>query len=389
LYPKIHHFQQVLLWDLSNNISGSVLILENRNIHVAKSTCAAQGRGMGRNIPDIANENKVPTPSLVVDAAWLLGILAVLSTTQMWQWLSPRPEISQVAILWLPNAVLAVALLRNWGRVGFCSLALVVFMAMGVFPAFKNDTLVSAITYLSIDIVEAMVLAFGLVWWFGAKIRLNTTLTVTAFGVAAAFACLLSAGLAAVASQVPLGASPISSKEPLQVGVAWFTSNLATYFLFAAPLLAMTGRGGRYILSGLNATPVTSALGALAVLVLTFVGFALPSWLAATTGLALGTGGLILIAFPLATYLAFKRGPAIAAITGAAISMSAIYATMAGIGPFGAGNAAANVFDMQATLIVSVFSLLLIGAMGDEMRARSSALERALDEAIKMRQNRP
>lgn len=365
------------------------MILENRNIRVAKSTCAAQSRGMGSKIPDIANANKVPASSLVVDAAWLLGILAILSTTQMWEWLSPRPEISQVAILWLPNGVLAVALLRNWGRVNFCILALVVFMAVGVLPAFKNDTLVSAITYLSIDIVEALVLAFGLVWWFGAKIRLNTTLTVTAFGVVAAFACLLSAGLAAIASQVPLGASPISSKEPLQVGVAWFTSNLATYFLFAAPLLAMTGRGGRYILSGLNATPVSSALGALAVLVLTFVGFALPSWLAATTGLALGTGGLILIAFPLATYLAFKRGPAIAAITGAAIGMSAIYATMAGIGPFGSGNAAANVFDMQATLIVSVFSLLLIGAMGEQMRARSSALERALDEAIKMRQNRP
>lgn len=344
---------------------------------------------MGTKIPDIANENRVPPSSWVVDVAWLGGIVAILLTTQMWRWLSPRPEISQVAILWLPNAVLAVAFLRNWGRVGFCSLASAVFIGVGILPAFSNNTVISAITYLSIDIVEALIVAVGLVWWFGPKFRLNTTLTVTAFGVAAVLACLVSAGLAAIASQVALGASPISTREPLQVGVAWFTSNLTTYFLFAAPLLAMTGRGGRYIWSGLKATPITSSLGAFAVLVLTFVGFALPNWLAATTGLALGAGGLILIAFPLATYLAFNRGPAIAAITGAAIGMSAIYATMAGIGPFGAGNAAANVFDMQATLIVSVFSLLLIGAMGDEMRARSTALERALDEAIKMRQNRP
>lgn len=344
---------------------------------------------MVKNIPEIANENKAPPSTRGVDAAWLVGIVAILSTTQMWGWFSPRPEISQVAILWLPNAVLAVVLLRNWGRIGFCVLVSVLFLVMGTIPAFKNDTVLSALTYLSIDILEALILAIGLVWWFGAKFRLNTTSAVAVFGAAAAVACLVSGIFAAIASQLLPGASPISTKEPLQVGVAWFTSNLTTYLLFAAPLVAMTGRGGRYIWSGLKATPLTSSLGAFAVLILTFIGFALPNWLAASTGLALGAGGLILIAFPLATYLAFNRGPAIAALTGAAIGMSAIYATMAGIGPFGVGDAAANVFDMQATLIVSVFSLLLIGAMGDEMRARSSALERTLDEAIKMRHNRP
>jgi hypothetical protein len=335
-----------------------------------------------------ANENKAPPTSWVVDGAWLIGIAVIMATSGIWNLLSPRPEIGKVAVLWLPNAVLAVTYLRNWGRVGFCLIATLVFLAVGLAPAISENSIASNFSYLTLDIIEASLLTGGLILWFGKAFRLNSALHVAAFGVVSVSACFVGACGAAFLSQVPFGTTPIASNAPLQVGVAWFTSDLATYFLFAAPLLALTGRGGRHIWSGLKATPASSSLGAALVMALTYIGFALPTWLAAKTGLALGSGGLILIAFPLATYLAFTRGPAIAALTGAAIGLPAIYATMAGIGPFGTGNAAANVFDMQATLIVCVFTLLLIGAMGDEMRARSSALERALDEAIKIRQNR-
>ena len=343
---------------------------------------------MNEKLVEIANENK-PTPSpMAVDALWLISIGVVMASSGIWTWLSPRPEVGQVSVLWLPNAILVVALLRNWGRHVFSVLAVAIFLGVGLVPAFQNDSVLGALVLLIVDIIEVGFLALGLALWFGKAFRLNSALNVAAFGVVTSVACLIGGFLAAIVSQLPLGETVIATKAPLQVGVAWFTSDLATYFLVAAPLLAVTGRGGRYIWSGLKQAPISSALGAFFVMVLTFAGFALPQWLAAKTGLALGSGGLILVAFPLATYLGFTRGPAIAAIVGAAIGVPAIYATMAGIGPFGQGNAAANVFDMQATLIVCVFTLLLIGAMADEMRARSSALERALDEAIKMRQNR-
>jgi hypothetical protein len=344
---------------------------------------------MDTSLPTLENENKRNgMGSRLVDLGWLASIALVMATTSIWEVLSPRPDIGNVSVLWIPNAVLAVALLRNWGRWLFCLLMICLFFGVGIYSSFQSNSVISGSLYLLIDIIEAGLIALGLIVWFGKAFRLNSALNVAAFGIVTSTSCLVGGVLAAIVSQASIGNSPISNDAPLQVGVAWFTSDLATYLLVAAPLLAITGRGGRYIWSNLTQSPITAALGAFLVMLLTFAGFALPQWLAAKTGLALGSGGLILLAFPLATYLGFTRGPAIAALTGAAIGVPAIYATMSGIGPFGDGNAAANVFDMQATLIVSVFSLLLIGAMGAEMRARSTALERALDEAIKIRQNR-
>ena len=311
-----------------------------------------------------------------------------MATAGIWSWLSPRPEIGQVAVLWLPNAILTVALLRNWGRPVFCVLAIFIFIGVGIFPAFDTGTVVGALALLIVDIFEVGFLAFGLILWFGTTFRLNSSLNAAAFGIVAATSSALGGVLAAIVSQIPLGATVIDTQAPLQVGVAWFTSDLATYFLVAAPIIALTGRGGRHAWTGITQSPLMSALGGVLVMVLTFIGFTLPQWLAAQTGLALGSGGLMLIAFPLATYLGFTRGPVIAALVGSAIGVSAIYATMAGLGPFSQGNAAADVFDLQATMIVSMFTLLLIGALGHEMRTRAATLERALDEAIKMRQDR-
>jgi hypothetical protein len=72
-------------------------------------------------------------------------------------------------------------------------------------------------------------------------------------------------------------------------------------------------------------------------------------------------------------------------MVGAAIGIPALYATIAGIGPFGKGSVASNIFDMQATLIVTMFTLLLIGAMAEQLRERSRALERALDDVMSRR----
>jgi hypothetical protein len=333
-------------------------------------------------------ESTFPRKTIVHDLLWLAAIAGVMATSGIWSWLSPRPEIGQVAVLWLPNAILTVALLRNWKRRGFCFLMLTVFVGVGLVQAFEDKSIPGTLALLLIDILEAGLIALGLVIWSGTAFRLSTALHVSVFGALSAGACLIGACLAAVVSQIPLGETVVAAKAPVQVGFAWFMADLATYLLVASPILAITGRGGQYIWSGMRQSPGISLMGAVAVMILTFVGFALPQWLATHTGLALGSGGLILIAFPLATFLSFKWGPAIASLIGAAIGVPAIYATMAGIGPFGRGEAAANVFDMQATLIVCVFTLLLVGSMASELRARSNALERALDEAIKAKQGR-
>ncbi len=324
----------------------------------------------------------------LADLGWLLAIGVVMACSGIWSWLSPRPEVGQVAVLWLPNAVLFVAILRNWGRWMFCALACLVFMAVGLLPSFANDSVLSAIWLLSVDLAEVFIFVLIIVTSLGKNFRLTSALNIAVFSIGAAVACALGGGLAALVSQLSTGSIAVASKAPLQVGVAWFTSDLATYFFAAAPLLTLTGPSGARVRGVIKSAPVRFLLISLLVMALTLAGFGLPQWLARHTGLALGSGGLILIAFPLATFVAFRQGAAGASITGAAIGIPAIYATMAGFGPYGSGNAAANVFDMQSTLIVCTLTLLLIGGMADGMRSRTNALERALDEAIKMRQSR-
>lgn len=321
----------------------------------------------------------------IADIYWLVGIAVAMATSGMWQWLSPRPEIGQVAVLWVPSAVLLAAIVRNWGRYLFCGLAVLVFYAVGGYSSFANNSQLSAFALLSADILEVMLIAISITRWGGALFQLNSALKVAVFCASAFAACAVTSFFAALISQSQLGPMPIKPAAPLQVGVAWFTSNLATYFLVAAPLFALTGREASVTLDSLKSDPIPTVIGALSVMGLTFAGYFLPPWLAANTGLKLGSGGLILIAFPLAAYLALRRGPTVAALVGAAIGIPTIYATIAGIGPLGRGNAADNVFDMQATLIVTMFTLLLVGAMAEQLRERSRALERALEDAMKLR----
>lgn len=337
-----------------------------------------------RDLNDIHQELRVPLFKWS-DSIWLVAISCVMLSSGVWDWLSPRPEIGQVAVLWLPNAVIFVAILRNWGRWFFCALACIVFCAVGIVTGLGAHPVLSDLPLLMVDLAEVWIFASIFVIFLGRNFRFNSAFDISVFTMAAVVACAIGGILAAMVSHFSVGDIAVASQAPLQVGMTWFTSDLATYFLAAAPLLLVTGRAGIKIWFDIKTAPLTFCVNSLFVMGLTFVGFALPHWIAEKTGLMLGSGGLILIAFPLATYLAFQRGVGGASITAAAIGIPAIYATMAGIGPFGVGNAATNVFDMQATLIVCTVSLLLIGAMADGMRVRTAALERALDEAIKMR----
>jgi hypothetical protein len=321
----------------------------------------------------------------LTDLYWLIAIAATMATSGLWEWLSPRPEIGKVAVFWIPSAVLLVALVRNWGRTLFCLLAIAVFLGFGGYSSFEQNTEFGTLSLLTADIIEVLMITVCLTRWSGSRFQFNSTLSVAVYGASIIGACFLSSFIAAGVSQTQFGDMPIVEAAPLQVGVAWFTSNVATYFLVATPLFALTSRDVDTVFAGLKRTPWPTFVAAIMVAGLTFIGYFLPQWIATRTGLALGTGGLTLIAFPLATYLAVRRGTTVASLIGAAIGIPTIYATIAGIGPYGKGNIQANVFDMQATLIVTMFTLLLVGAMSEQLRERSRALERSLEDAIKLR----
>jgi hypothetical protein len=319
------------------------------------------------------------------DVFWLFAVAATMATSGIWEWLSPRPEIGQVAVLWVPSAVALVAIVRNWSRWLFCGLVVVIFMVVGGYRSFSENAVITTFSLLGADLIEIFTIGFCLTRWAGPKFYFNSSLSVAIYAAALVGACFLTSLIAAGVSQIENVAMPIVPSAPLQVGVAWFTSNLATYFLVASPLLAFTTRDAKATWEGLRQTPLAAFLAAIFVAVLTFVGYFVPQWLAARTGLALGGSGLTLIALPLATYLAIRRGTSVAALVGAAIGIPVIYATIGGIGPYGTGDIRDNIFDMQATLIVTMFTLLLVGAMAEQLRERTRALERSLEDAMKLR----
>lgn len=314
------------------------------------------------------------------DAFWLIGIFVAMLTSGIWEVLSPRPEIGQVAVLWLPSAVLMVAFLRNWTRPVFVFLALTVFYGAGMVRAFDDNSFVSAFSLLTLDVIEVVIIVTGLRFLGGLNFRLASALNVSFFLLVTLFATGICGVLAGLLSAYPIGPSVIASNAPLQVGVAWFTSNLATYFLAATPLTGLTDVDRRLFYAQFQERKLWFILIGFSIAMLTWIGHVLPQYLAIHTGLKLGSGGLVLISFPLATYFAFKHGPVLASLCGAVIGIPTIYATMAGFGPFGSGDASANIFEMQATLIVCTFTLVLIGAMADQLRERSKVLEKTLDQ---------
>jgi hypothetical protein len=318
------------------------------------------------------------------DLIWFAAIVIIMLNSGVWALLSPRPEIGQVAVLWLPSAVLLVAILRNWDRPLFVALSVIVFYACGLAPAFENKSLLSSFVYLTLDCVEVGIIHAILLKLGGPNFRLSSALNVGIFLIAVVGATGVCGVIASVISRIPMGAAPIAIDAPLQVGVAWFTSNLATYLLASAPLIGLTSPDRQSLLASFRARPLKVSAAAFATAFLTLAGHILPQWLVAQTGLKLGSGGLVLIAFPLATYLAFRFGPTAAALCGAAIGIPTIYATMAGFGPFGTGGASENIFEMQATLIVCTFTLLLIGAMAEQLRERARVLERTLEQRMDM-----
>jgi hypothetical protein len=323
----------------------------------------------------------------ISDLYWLLAIGLTMAGTGIWEFLSPRPEIGMVSVLWIPSAIMLVALVRNWGRYLFIFLAILVFYVVGGYKSFEDGSQFSYFSLLTADILEFSLIAFILVRWGSSRFQFTGTLAVAVYSTSLVLSCFLSSFLAAAVSQVQMGNMPIDPAAPLQVGVAWFTANLATYFLVATPLLTLTASNSRPAIEALLKTPIKAFVATLLVIALTFVGYFLPQYIALKTGLALGSGGLTLIAFPIATYLAIRRGSIIATLTGAAIGIPTIYATIGGIGPFGDGNTQANVFEMQATLIVVMFTLLLVGVMAEQLRERSRMLERSLEDAMKLRRS--
>jgi MASE1 len=300
-----------------------------------------------------------------------------------YDFLSPRPSVGQVAALWVPNAVLMVAVLRNLKRPLFVSVAVALFYLVGLFRTLQNGDFLATFVLLSFDVVEVFLLVWLLHSWGGQLFQIDGALSVAIFTGAVLLVCGLVGIGVGFASTMSLGNSPIATEAPFSVGLGWLLGDSATHMLIGAPLLALSGRGGAEFVERTRGEALNAVMVVGLTLIVVGISLWLPVSLKALSGVDLGNGGLSLMTAPLAIFVAFQRGPIAGALIGAVIGVPAVYATMAGLGPFREGHVSFGVFELQTTLILSMATILLVGAMSQELRARSEALERTLEEAMR------
>jgi hypothetical protein len=333
---------------------------------------------------DAAAPARSTVPAAARDWVWTLLIVAtmIFSSVKGLDILAPRTAVGGVSVMWAPSAVLAVAVLRTLERSVWIAVHVVAFLVTGLAASFGNTDTLGTFAFLLADLLEVAIAVAVWAAWGGPRFQLDTVGAVTRHALGVIAACAISGLLVTLFAMIRLGPVPTLTDNPAAVGIAWTTSNIATHLVIGAMLLVLSGRGGGVLADQARARPWAHAGFAAALVVLSSAGMMAPSWILRETGVDLGNGSLVLLAAPLAAYAACRHGPVGAGVTAALVGVPAIYATAWGFGPFGESDAPNGIFELQISLTVSTFALLLIGAMAAEMRERREALERALDKAL-------
>lgn len=322
------------------------------------------------------------------DFVWLAAIVITLFLSGFpgWDILSPRTAVGGVSVMWVPTALLAGAVLRRLDRPLTIAVYCVVFLAAGLVTSLGNTDPVGTLGYLVGDLLEVSIAVTVWASWGGKSFQVDSPGAVVRFLAGSVLGSVVSGLYVTVLAHWDIAPVPGLQRNPAAVGIAWMTSNIATYLVIASLVIAITGRGAREFRERVSKTPLQHLAFAGLLLGLSATGMTFPHWLQSQTGVDLGNGGLILLAAPAAAWAAFRSGPVGAAATGALVGIPAIYATAWGFGPFGGADAPQGIFELQITLVLSAFAMLLVGSMAHEMRARREALERALDEVRVARQ---
>lgn len=178
------------------------------------------------------------------DGLWALAIGAVwvLAGNDL---LSPRLPPDNVAVLWLPNAVLAVAILRRIGQLRSIALfAAAALAGAAVTGALRSgDTAWSWVLLGFANVAEAWVLAALAHRFGGAPFHFHRPRNVALWAAAALAASSLSMGLAWLASE--MGAASISFRNAPNAAAHWVFGDACAHFTLGALLVSATGPEAR------------------------------------------------------------------------------------------------------------------------------------------------
>ena len=302
-----------------------------------------------------------------IGVSWLLASFDILT---------PRMQPDNVALLWLPNAVLAVAMLRRIRSPQIIGLfCLVAIAAAGVSGAIRSSEGPLGWSVLALgNCLEAWLIAQTAYRFGGADFSFHRPRLAVVWVVVALVAPLGSMAVAWMASVA--GVSPVALAGSPEAALSWIFGDAAAHVTLGALLVVATGADARVLFERVRAAPDQ------AVLMMAFVGasgaiaFAGPQlWNRGDAGVHPGYLGLMV---PALMWTGFRYGPGGAAAASFLALAPGVALTVAGWGPF-YQDGAQLVFDLQVLIVALAGAALLIGVLGAtvrDARDRATAADR-------------
>ncbi|KAF0173543.1 MAG: response regulator [Hyphomonadaceae bacterium] len=303
-----------------------------------------------------------------IGASWVLASFDLLS---------PRMQPDNVALFWLPNAVLAVAMLRRINSPPllalFCATAIAAAAVSGVIRS--NESALGWAVLAVANCVETGLLAFVVSRQNGdtfAFTRPRAVAIWTGMSLCASTASMLIAWAASNA-----GMSPVRFAGSPEPALNWIFGDTAAHLTLGAMLVVATSSGARQRFDAALREPRRVLAMIAAVLVSSVIGFAGPQLWDATT--ASVHPGYLALLVPALMWTAFHYGPGGAAAAALMSLGPGIALTVAGWGPF-YQHGEHMALDLQVMIVAMAASTLLVGVLGEtlrEARDRAAAADRA------------
>jgi len=306
------------------------------------------------------------------DVIWAAAIAAswVLASFDL---LSPRMAPDNVALVWFPNAVLAVAMLRRIHRRDlvalFCGTALV---AAGVAGWLRTGESALGWSVLAIgNCIEAGLLAWAASRVGGAQFTFDRRRAAVVWMTAALTAPLGSMIFAFIAARAGFG--PVVFANFPESAFNWMLGDAAAHFTLGALLVSATDGERAQRWARARARPALAGVVLAAVLSSSVFAFVGPEFWNGESGVV-HPGYLALVA-PALMWAAFVYGPSGAAACSLLALAPGAALTVAGIGPFAQGDRPL-VLDLQVMCVAMAGATLLVGVLSATLRA---ARDRAQD----------
>lgn len=310
------------------------------------------------------------------DGLWAFAI-AVGWMLASFDLLSPRMQPGNVALVWLPNAILAVAMLRRINRpaliAAFCAVAIVAAAVAGTLRTGETSFGWSALAVA--NCAEAGVIAFLAHRFAGPHFAFHRPRAVVIWVCAALLGATVSMLLARLAGST--GLSPVMFNGALEPALNWILGDAAAHLTLGVVIVVATSPDAAPLIEKLRREPQRAVLMLAVVVAMSLIGFAGPQLWNGERDVV--HPGYVALVVPALMWVAFRYGAGGAGVASLIAFAPGIALTIAGWGPF-SQHGEQMALDLQVMMVALAGGTLLVGVLGAtlrEARDRASAADRA------------